>query len=154
MVSVHFRGADHEYPVHLHHAGGLWADDRGVSDSFRWADPPSYHDQPGMGQHRAELPEIPVCSGFSGISYHGVRGHLFRAGAEYWRWWKCDNRHLGLHGLYGVAVLCTVQNGKSVKISVWSALNSKATFLKVAQLVEIFSCYFLPDLLLVGSFKT
>ena len=24
------------------------------------------------------------------------------------------HRHLGLHGLYGVAVLCTVQNGKSV----------------------------------------
>ena len=123
VVPVPFCGAHHERPLHLYHARHIRAHDRGVPDDLRRPDPPRHPDEPGLGLHRAELPEIAVRPGLPGVFDHGVRGNLRRAGADDLN----DPGHFGgdmvLHGVHGPSVFRPVQDRQPVKIPVRGALR-------------------------------
>lgn len=78
------------------------------------------HDgQPGMGLHGAELPSLPAGPGLPGLPHYDLRGHLCRAGGGHLHIRRQHIRcHLGVHGLYGSAVLHIVQDRQPCKIPV------------------------------------
>ena len=66
--------------------------------------------QPGTGQHRAELFEVPVCRRLSRAADPCLRCHLCGAdtGHRYKR--RPHRRDMGVHGLFRAALLLPVQN--------------------------------------------
>ena len=83
------------------------------------------HDgQPGMGLHGAELSSLPAGPGLPGLSHYDLCGHLCGAGGGHLHIRRQHIRgHLGLHGLYGPAVLHPVQDRQPCKIPVRRSLK-------------------------------
>ena len=104
VVPVPFRGAHHERPFHLYHAGHIRPHDRNIPDDFRRSDPSCHADKPGLGLHRAELSEIPVCPRFPGVFNHGLRGYLRCAGADDLHHKRYLRGDMDLYGIHGAAV--------------------------------------------------
>ena len=52
-----------------------------------------------------------------------MRGYLLGAGSEYFGERRPVRGDLGLHGVHGIVMFCTIQNGKSLKVPVWGALR-------------------------------
>ena len=81
-------------------------------------------DGAGVRKHGTELSPLPVRSGLSGVSYHGVRRHLRGSGAEYRRQRRCQRRDLDVRGLHRPALLHPLQNRKSRQEPVRGALRT------------------------------
>lgn len=60
------------------------------------------------GQMGQKLSAQPVRSGLPGVSHHHLRGGVRGTGADYFRRYGCDQGHLDVHRLHGVAMLHAV----------------------------------------------
>ena len=66
--------------------------------------------QPGVGQYRAELFEVPVCRGLSRAIDPRLCCHLCGADTGYRHGRRPHRRDMGLHGLFRAALLLPVQD--------------------------------------------
>ena len=75
---------------------------------LRRGDPFCYYDKPGMGANREQLSARACGFGLSGIFYHGMRGHLRRAGEQLYRNDRYSRNHIQYRGVYRCTVLYLV----------------------------------------------
>ena len=86
------------------------------------------HEQSHMG---AELPEMPVCAGFSGLSHPHLRGNLCRADPERGDFRGCHQLHLEHCGLHRSALFQPVQDQLRDEIRPRSALKEVLYWLRI-----------------------
>lgn len=88
----------------------LWPYDRNIpADQFS-PHPRCHALQPGAGQYRAELFEVPVCRGLSRAIDSRLCCHLCGADTGHRHGRRPHRRDMGLHGLFRAALLLPVQD--------------------------------------------
>ena len=87
--------------------------------------------QPRAEPHGAELPEMPVCAGFSGLSHPHLRGNLCRADPERGDFRGCHQLHLEYCGLHRSALFQPVQDQLRDEIRPRSALKEVFDWLRI-----------------------
>ena len=88
--------------------------------------------QPRAIAHGAELPEMPVRIGLSGLSHPHLRGNLCGADPERGNFRGCHQLHLEHCGLYRSALFQSVQDQLRDEIRSWSALKEVLYWLRIS----------------------
>lgn len=102
-----------------------------VEDGEPCAHPHGNMGQPRAEPHGAELPEMPVCTGFSGLSHPHLRGNLCGADTIGSDFWGCHQLHLEHCRLHCPALFQPVQDQLGDEIRPRSALKEVFDWLRI-----------------------
>ena len=83
---------------------------RNLSVFVNRCNPICHYEQPGMGTDWQQLFKRIVCTGISGIFYHGMRGHLFCAGCKHTGIRQCAYGTAQCNGIYSDTVFQSYEN--------------------------------------------
>ena len=88
----------------------IWPYDRNLSVFVNRCNSVCHYEQPGMGTDWQQLFKRIVCTGISGIFYHGVCGHLFCAGCKHTGIRQCAYGTAQCNGIYSDTVFQSYEN--------------------------------------------